>query len=47
VKVQAPFGFVTGCHEGDKFTMQVTLASIKLYFPDVPICLIIDGDFGV
>jgi len=47
VKVQAPFGFVTGCHAGDKFMVQATLASIRHYCPDVPICLIVDGDFGV
>ena len=47
MKVQAPFGFVTGCHAGDKFMVQATLASIRHYCPDVPICLIVDGDFGV
>jgi hypothetical protein len=47
VKVQAPFGFVTGCHEADKFIVQATLASIRHYFPDVPICLTVDGDFDV
>jgi hypothetical protein len=47
VKVQAPFGFVTGCHVGDKFMVQATLASMRHYCPDVPICLIVDGDFGV
>jgi hypothetical protein len=47
VKVQAPFGFVTGCHAGDKFMVQATLASIRHYCSDVPICLIVDGDFGV
>jgi hypothetical protein len=47
VKVQAPFGFVTGCHAGDKFLVQATLASIKHYCPDVPICLTVDGGFDV
>jgi hypothetical protein len=47
VKVQAPFGFVTGCHEADKFMVQATLASMRHYCPDVPICLIVDGDFNV
>jgi hypothetical protein len=47
VKVQAPFGFVTGCHAGDKFLVQATLASMKHYCPDVPICLIVDGEFDV
>ena len=47
VKVQAPFGFVTGCHAGDKFMVQATLASMRHYCPDVPICLTVDGDFDV
>jgi hypothetical protein len=47
MKVQAPFGFVTGCHTGDKFLVQATLASMKHYCPDVPICLIVDGDLDV
>ena len=47
MKVQAPFGFVTGCHAGDKFMVQATLASMRHYCPDVPICLTVDGDFDV
>jgi hypothetical protein len=47
VKVQASFGFVTGCHAGDKFMVQATLASMRHYCPDVPICLTVDGDFDV
>jgi len=47
VKVQARFGFVTGCHTGDKFMVQATLASMRHYCPDVPICLTVDGDFDV
>ena len=47
MKVQAPFGFVTGCHAGDKFLVQATLASMRHYCPDVPICLIVDGDLDV
>jgi hypothetical protein len=47
VKVQAPFGFVTGCHIGDKVLVQATLASMRHYCPDVPICLTVDGDFDV
>ena len=45
--VQAPFGFVTGCHAGDKFMVQATLASMKHYCPSVPICLVVDGTFDV
>jgi hypothetical protein len=47
VKVQAPFGFVTGCHAGDKFMVQATLSSMRHYCPDVPICLTVDGVFDV
>jgi hypothetical protein len=47
VKVQAPFGFVTGCHAGDKFMVQGTLASIKHFCPEIPVCLVVDGSFDV
>lgn len=47
MNVQAPFGFVTGCHAGDKFMVQATLASIRHYCPDVPVCLVVDGVFDV
>ena len=47
MKVQAPFGFVTGCHAGDKFMVQATLASMRHYCPKVPICLVVDGMFDV
>jgi hypothetical protein len=47
MKVQTPFGFVTGCYAGDKFMVQATLASMRHYCPDVPICLTVDGDFDV
>ena len=47
MKGQAPFGFVTGCHVGDKFMVQATLASMRHYCPDVPICLTVDGDVDV
>lgn len=47
MKVQAPFGFVTGCHAGDKFMVQATLASMRHYCPHVPICLVVDGTFDV
>jgi hypothetical protein len=47
MKVQAPFGFVTGCHAGDKFMVQATLASIRHFCPEIPICLVVDGNFDV
>ena len=43
----APFGFVTGCHPGDKFMVQATLASMRHYCPKVPICLLADGNVEV
>ncbi|NET31564.1 MAG: hypothetical protein F6K19_06135 [Cyanothece sp. SIO1E1] len=43
----ASFGFVTGCHAGDKFMVQATLASIKYFCPEIPICLVVDGTFDV
>jgi hypothetical protein len=42
-----PFGFVTACHLGDKFMVQATLASIRHYCPEVPICLLADGNVEV
>jgi hypothetical protein len=47
MKVQASFGLVTGCHAGDKFMVQATLASMRHYCPDVPVCLTVDGDVDV
>ncbi len=47
MKVQAPFGFVTGCHAEDQFMVQATLASIRYYCPRVPICLVVDGSFDI
>jgi len=47
MNVIAPFGFVTGCHPGDKFMVQATLASMRHYCPDVPICLVADNDVDV
>ena len=42
-----PFGFVTACHAGDKYMVGATLASMRHFCPDVPICLIADGDVDV
>ena len=47
MEVKAPFGFVTSCYSKDVFMVQATLASIKYYCPDVPICLIVDGNVDV
>lgn len=47
MKVKYPFGFVTACHAGDKLMVQATLASIRYYCPEVPICLLADGNVEV
>jgi hypothetical protein len=47
MNVVSEFGFVTGCHAGDKFMVGATLASIRHYCPNTPICLTVDGDFDV
>ncbi len=47
MKVKAPFGIVTGCHSGDRSTVGATLASIKHYCPDIPVCLVVDGHVDV
>ena len=47
MNIRYNFGFVTGCHAGDKFMVQATLASIRNYCPNVPICLTVDGEFDV
>ena len=47
MKISESFGFVTACHAGDKFMVGATLASMRHYCPEVPICLIADGDVDV
>src|SRR5262249_19073987 len=47
MKVRAPFGFVTGCHAWHKVIVQATLASMRHYCPQGPICLVVDGDFDI
>ena len=47
MEVRAPFGFVTSCYGKDMLMVQAVLASIKHYCPDIPICLIVDGDVDV
>jgi hypothetical protein len=47
MNVICPFGFVTGCHAGDRILVGATLASMRHYCPNVPICLTVDGDFDV
>lgn len=42
-----PFGVVTGCHPGDRFMVQATLASVRHFCPELPICLVADGGVDV
>lgn len=46
-KDRLPFGYVTACYAGDKFMVGATLASMRHFSPEVPICLIADGDVDV
>lgn len=46
-KAVADFGVITACHAGDYFMAKATCASIRHFMPDVPICVIVDGDFSI
>jgi hypothetical protein len=39
------FGVVIGCCESDYGFAKGTIASVRHYMPDVPICLLVDGSF--
>ncbi|MBE9199415.1 MULTISPECIES: hypothetical protein [unclassified Nodularia (in: cyanobacteria)] len=41
------FGIVTACWKGDYFLVKATCASIRHFLGDVPICVIVDGDFSI
>jgi len=41
------FGVIIACYLGDYFLTKGLLASIHRYMPEMPICLIQDGDFSV
>jgi len=41
------FGIVTACWSGDYFLAKATCASIRHFLGDVPICVIVDGDFSI
>jgi hypothetical protein len=43
----APFGIITACHAGDYFLAKATCASIRHYMPEIPVCVIVDGDFSI
>ena len=42
-----PFGIVVACHAGDYCMAKATCASIRHFSGDLPICLVVDGDFSV
>lgn len=41
------FGIIIGCCKRDYCFAKGTVASARHYMPDVPICLLVDGDFDV
>jgi len=43
----APFGIITACHAGDYFLAKATCASIRHYMPEIPVCVIVDGEFEI
>ena len=47
MKPVAEFGFVTGGHAASMPYAQASLASMRHYCPEVPIALLVDGDFDV
>jgi len=47
MNIIAPFGFVTGGHAASMPYAQASLASMRRYCPEVPIALLVDGDFDV
>jgi len=47
MKTISDFGIVTACHAGDYFMAKATCASVRHFMPDVPICVIVDGDFSI
>ena len=41
------FGIVITCYKGDYFLTKGLMASIKYFLPNIPICIIQDGDFSL
>ena len=41
----ADFGVIIGCCRRDYGFAKGTVASVRHYMPDMPICLLVDGDF--
>ncbi|MBO1067946.1 MAG: hypothetical protein HEQ13_00340 [Dolichospermum sp. DEX189] len=41
------FGVITACYKGDYFLAKATCASVRFFMPDVPICVIVDGDLDI
>jgi hypothetical protein len=47
MEVEKPFGIVTACHKSDYFMVKATCASIRHFCGEVPICVVVDGNFDV
>src|SRR5262245_1787820 len=44
-ETMADFGVIIGCCRRDYGFAKGTVASVRHYMPDMPICLLVDGDF--
>ena len=47
MEIISEFGFVTGGHKACMYLAQASLASMRHFCPDIPIALLVDGDFDV
>jgi hypothetical protein len=45
--MNSKFGIITACWKGDYFLVKATCASIRHFLGDVPICVVVDGDFSI
>jgi hypothetical protein len=46
MKITDKFGIIIPCYEGDIHFVRALCCSIKYFVGDIPICLIVDGDFS-
>ena len=45
--IKTDFGIIITCYVGDYFLTKGLLASIHMFMPHIPICIIQDGDFSI
>lgn len=45
--IKKQLGIIITCYKGDYFLTKGLLASIKMFMPEVPICIIQDGNFSI